>query len=240
MLDHRGVSADFKFVIPKDGQTAENPPPGCLIWYFHQFERGLTLPIPSFMGNVATIFGVPLNWLHPTAFKFITCFFVICKVFNLFPSAQLFFAFFLIKAPDKGTFHLNGRQGHILLTGNAPKIKDSQRFFVYVRLPAKATWGFPLGPDSELNRGDPDPECVGVRKTILDLLPDKHAFNVKQILDCSDLVASTGLWPISLLLLSLIKVLDFFNQDFLSFLYIHIFFICRLLANTLPCVQELC
>lgn len=197
MLLRRGVSEAFKFIIPSDGQTAENPPDGCLTWYFHQFEGGLTFPIPSFMSNVATFFGVPLNQLHPTAFKFMTCFFVICKVFNFFPSAQLFFAFFLIKAPDKGAFHLNGRQGHILLTGNAPKIKDWQRLFVYVRLPATASRGFPLGPGSKLNRGDPDPECVRLRKTILNLLPEKHAFNVEQILDCSDLVVSTGLWPLS-------------------------------------------
>lgn len=49
MLVRRGVSADFNFVLPKDGQTAENPPPGCLTWYYHQFEGGLTLPVPSFM-----------------------------------------------------------------------------------------------------------------------------------------------------------------------------------------------
>lgn len=125
-----------------------------------------------------------------------TCFFVICKVFDFFPSALLFFAFFLVKISEKGANHLNGRQGHILLTGKAPKIKDWQRFFVYVRLPAHTSWEFPLGPNIELNRGGPDPECVKVRKTILGLLPEKHAFNVDKILACSDLVASTGFWPL--------------------------------------------
>lgn len=84
----------------------------------------------------------------------------------------------------------------ILLTGNAPKIKDWQRLFVYVRLPAKASWGFLLGPNFELNRGNPNPKCVRLRQTILNFLPDKHAFNVEQILDCSDLVASTRFWPL--------------------------------------------
>lgn len=196
ILTRRGVSDDFRFVIPKDGQTAENPPAGCLSWYYHQFEGGLTFPIPSFMSNIATNFGIPLNRLHQTAFKFITCFFVVCKVLNFFPSASLFFAFFLVKASDIGIFHFNGRQGHILLTGNAPKIKDWQRFFFYVRLPTKGSWGFSLGPHVELNRSDPDPECIRVRKDILNLLPEKHAFNVEQILDCSALVASTGFWPL--------------------------------------------
>lgn len=72
------------------------------------------------MDNVATCYGVPLNRLHPTAFKFMTCFFVICKVFNFFPTASLFFPFFLIKPIDDGSFNLNGRQGYILLTRNAP------------------------------------------------------------------------------------------------------------------------
>lgn len=197
MLLRRGVSEDFKFVIPSEGQTAANPPAGYITWYFHQFEGGLTLPIPSFMTNVATFYGIPLNQLHPTAFKFMTCFFVICKVLNFFPSAQLFFSFFLIKAPDEGSFYLNGRQGNILLTGNAPKIKDWRRNFVYVRKPANSSWDFPLTPPFELNRGEPDPECVKLRGRILNLLPAKHAFNVEQILDCSDLVASTGLWPLT-------------------------------------------
>lgn len=48
-LARRGVSEDFKFVIPKVGQTAENPSPRCLTWYYHQFEGGLTLPVPTFM-----------------------------------------------------------------------------------------------------------------------------------------------------------------------------------------------
>lgn len=111
MLTRCRVSDDFRFVIPKDGQTGENPPVGCLSWYYHQLEGGVTFPIPSFMTNIATNFGIPLNRLHPTAFKFITCFFVVCNVLNFFPSASLFLAFFLVKASDTGIFHLMVAKG---------------------------------------------------------------------------------------------------------------------------------
>lgn len=80
---------------------------------------------------------------------------------------QLFFAFFLIKAPDEGPFHLNGRQGYALLTGNAPKIKDWPRLFIYVRLPTKSSWAFPQGPGPfELNRSDPDTKCTSFQASL--------------------------------------------------------------------------
>lgn len=192
----RGISNDFEFLIPLSDQTATDPPPGYLTFFYHQFEGGLTFPVHHFMCNIANFYNIPLNLLHPTAFKFMSCFYIICEVLGYPPSCEFFLACFLVKAYE-GSYHLPGRQGHTFLTGYAPKIRDWKAHFVYVKPPSNSSWGFPHGPGSfNLNRSEPEPEYVSLREALVVRLPMDHAFHVEQILGNSDLVVSTGLWTV--------------------------------------------
>lgn len=192
----RGISSDFEFVIPHSGQTVENPPPGYLTFFYQQFEGGLTFPVHPFMCSVARFYQVPLNLLHPTAFKFMTCLYVICDVLGYSPSPELFFASFLVKAYE-GSFHLMGCQGYTFLTGHTPKLRNWNAFYIYVKPPSHLPWDFPFGSGPFiLNRSEPEPVYVSLRDTIMARIGDDRAFHVEQIMGNSDLVVSTGLWTI--------------------------------------------
>lgn len=184
----------YAFLLPIPNQTYDNPPPGYVTFFLPQLKAGLTFPAPTFLGKVASHYGVPLNYFHPTAIKFMVCFWVINRCLGLVPSASVFSDFFLLKTQKKaGTFTLTQRKDRLLFIGAASKIKNWRRLFFFVKPPTPFRWP---RTGSIPKPTPPSAANQNVVERILSTVGSEF-YDVEAILADHDLLTSAGIPRIS-------------------------------------------
>lgn len=189
-----GIPNTYIFRLPTPDQTYDNPPAGYVTFFLPQLKAGLTFPAPTFLGKVATYYGVPLNYFHPTAIKFMVCYWVVNRCLGLVPSASVFSEFFWLKTQKKeGTFTLTQRKDRLLFIGAASKIKNWRRLFFFVKPPFPFRWprmgSAPKTVQSSV-------ENNGIVERILSTVGSKF-YDVEAILADHNLLTSAGIPRIS-------------------------------------------
>ena len=100
------------------GEYACRPPPEFVAIYRDQLVAGLRLPIPQFLYQILTFWGIRITQLVPNAIRSILGFFIMCPVLEIPYSLDLFRSFFQMKmsGPVHGWFYFARKSGGELPT----------------------------------------------------------------------------------------------------------------------------
>lgn len=194
LREELGIPHTYIFLLPSPIHTYDTPPAGYVTFFTSQLRASLTFPAPSFFGKVASHYGVPLNYFHPTAIKFMVCYWVVNRCLGIVPSASVFSDFFLLKTQKKeGTFTLTQRKDRLLFIGAASKIKNWRRQFFFVKPPIPFRWPR-VGSTPKNIR--PSVENKGVIDRLLSTVGPQF-YDVEAILADRNLLTSAGIPRVS-------------------------------------------
>ena len=170
------IPLQFEARASRPGEYACRPPFEVVAIYRDQLIAGLRLPIPQFLYQILTFWGIRITQLVPNAIRSILGFFIMCRVLEIPYSLDLFRSFFQMKlsGPVHGWFYFARRSGgelptRELFTHTPSSIKGWKAQFFYVK-----NTGFPpLTWREETQVSDPIPSPLPAAE--LDLLVSSDA-----------------------------------------------------------------